>query len=156
MKKEDFEKMYGVLLVNKKDSPLMIILHFLLSIIGSDFMNGFFTTWRLPFQKKVRIGYPPSIKDPLSDGCMGIMMHELVHAEDLKKWYGPIWYILFVTIFPLPVFFSGRWFVERRAYLQDIRLGRIDLNAAIDTLWSGYGWAWPKKLMRRWFEKRLK
>jgi hypothetical protein len=56
----------------------------------------------------------------------------------------------------LPVYLSGRWFIERHAFLGDIKLGRITLDAAIETLVHKYGNPWPRGSMRRWFEARLK
>lgn len=144
--------------INKGNSPLM---RFIAFFLGDKFLTDFWTTWRLPFQEHVRIGYPSGRTDldgkatayDIADTI--IVDHELVHATQFRPWYGPWWVILFVSLFPLPVLFSGRWFVERRAYLKHIKTGYYSVDAVVDALWHRYGWCWPKPLMRRWFAKQL-
>jgi len=61
-----------------------------------------------------------------------------------------------VWLLPLPVLFSGRWFIERAAYLDGIIKYGDDVEKCVNTLWDGYLWPWPKPLMRKWFYKKLK
>jgi len=57
---------------------------------------------------------------------------------------------------PLPVLLSGRWYVEREAYLDEIRRGRKTIDRAVEQLWGfGYLYPWLPFLMRRWFTKQL-
>jgi hypothetical protein len=84
-----------------------------------------------------------------------MLRHELVHAAQFRPWYGPIWVGLLASLLPFPMYYSGRWFIERRAYLIDIRNGRVTLDAAIASLVTHYGNPWPKGAMRKWFEARL-
>lgn len=112
----------------------------------------FWTTWRHPFGVPT-IYYPSAITDPLV--YQRIIQHELVHVEQQKPWWGPWWTLLCVTVFPLPVFFSGRWFIERDAYLDDIVTGRLTLEQAVRTLHASYGRPWPQKWMRSWFKSRM-
>ncbi len=138
----------GALLVSKRNSPVM---QFLALFLGRQFMLGFWTTLRLPFQRRCRIYYPEGVTIPRWH--WQVIDHELVHVEQFKPWWGPWAMILGAVLLPLPVLFSGRWFIERRAYLRDIKDGRRTVNGVVELLWSGYGWAWPKPLMRRWFQR---
>ena len=135
--------------VAKAQSPLMRLISVFL---GDSFRARFWTTWRLPMQRYVRIGYPTTVQHPemRSEMCR----HELVHARDFARWWGP-WWMLACLVFPVPVLFSGRWFLERHAYLGDIKAGTRTIDDVVYGLWRGYGWPWPKFLMRRWFEREL-
>ncbi len=140
----------GVRFVRKdRDGPMRLLALFL----GKSFITNFWTTYRLPFQKQVTVTYPPSVCDPHQHP--GIVQHEMVHVRQFERFGAPVVMILLAGLLPLPVFFSGRWLIERRAYLDDIRVGRITLERAVDVLWSHYGFAWPKTMMRRWFRKQL-
>lgn len=138
-------------LVPKALSPLMRALAL---VLGRGFLTDFWTTWRAPFQRSVRIGYPDTVTHP--EEYAGVIVHELVHAAQFRPWWGPLWVALLAALLPLPVLFSGRWFVERHAYLLDIRDGRHSVDGAVYLLWHRYGWAWPPGLMRRWFERQLR
>jgi hypothetical protein len=139
-----------VLLIDKNRSPLMRALGL---VLGRTFMARMWTTYRLPFQRCVRITHPVGLFSPAS--CDGILEHELVHVAQFRRWWAPWLLPLFVSLLPLPVIFSGRWFVERPAYLCDIRNGRLTLEGVVQLLWSKYGAPWPRPLMRRWFERQL-
>ncbi len=117
-------------------------------------MDVWWMTYRLPFQKQVRITFSTNIQKDLAEK-MPTLLHEEVHVEQFSTWYGP-WLIPFlILLFPLPVFFSGRWFIERDAYLVDIKAGRTTVNRAVDTLWDRHGWVWPKPWMQKWFRDRV-
>jgi len=141
----------GARVINKKDSWLMR----LIGRFSPTFMRFFWTTYRLPFQKQATIACPAGIEDPLDDKHDKVIAHEMVHVKQLEPWYGPFLMLFLYFLFPLPVFFSGRWFVEREAYLVDIKNGRVGLGSAVDILWLAYFYCWPKSLMRKWFEKRV-
>jgi len=109
-------------------------------------------TYRFPLQKKVTITYPTSCIDPAESQQID---HEIMHARQFASWWGPWLIPLAVTLFPLPVFFSGRWYVERWPYWHDIVDNKLSVEQAVWKLWLRYGWCWPKCLMRRWFYKKL-
>lgn len=112
----------------------------------------FWTTYRLPFCI-ARICYPKFVNDPREH--KDTIAHEMVHVRQFQGALGPLKMLLLATVFPLPVLFSGRWLIEREAYLNDIRAGRHTIDAAVDVLWRAYGYPWPKSLMRSWFKKKL-
>jgi len=147
---KEYEQKNQVKLIPKTHSRLM---RFAALIMGQVFVDNFWTTYRLPFQKVPTITYPPRILDPLSR--TSTLEHEMIHVQDLRRPFAPIYMGLLVFIFPLPILFSGRWFVERKAYLQNIIHHGYNIEHVVDTLWHGYAWCWPRSLMRRWFEKEL-
>ncbi len=148
MTREEFEKKHDVKLISKADDVLMRIIAFF-----SPVWNDFWTTYRLPFGK-TRITYSPDTKDPMEREDM--LEHELFHVPQFKPFWGPWFWIPMATIAPLPIVFSGRWFLERHAFLNDIRKGRKTVDRAVRTLWISYMLAWPPPLMRWWFNRQLK
>lgn len=122
-------------------------------VLGKSFINDFWTTYRLPFQRHVTITYPPAVTHP--EARTDIVAHEMFHVRQFERPLAPVVMLLLAALVPLPTLFSGRWFIERRAYLHDIRTSRLTLERAVDILWSHYGYAWPKPLMRRWFKRQL-
>jgi len=115
--------------------------------------DQFFMTYRLPFQKRAIISYPDNHLNPEKSTCH---LHELVHVDQFNHWWGPWLIPLFAALLPLPVFFSGRWFIERNAYLLDILNDQETVDSATERLWKHYFMPWPKPLMRKWFTKKLK
>lgn len=83
-----------------------------------------------------------------------VMKHETVHYWQQKK-YGLLPFIAWYAVLPFPVFLSGRYFIERSAYLVDIRAGLRTVDDVVDLLWEKYAMPWPKPLMRRWFEGNI-
>lgn len=149
MNKNEFEKQHDVKVICKSESKLM-------SLIGwffPAFMTYFWTTYRLPFGKPT-ITYPTSVSDPMKS--QSVLEHELVHCKDMRSGWGLFKMFWLVWLLPMPIIFSGRWFIERHAYLHNILNHGYELERAVSILWNGYGWAWPKPLMRRWFEKAVK
>lgn len=146
----EFEQKHGVRLIPKSKSKFMWLVGL---ILGKRFMD-FWITYRLPFQKATTITYPPKTDDPMK--YKSVLEHELVHAKLLEKWYGPVLGALLVSVFPLPILFSGRWFIERSAYLCNILNHGYEVDWVIDTLWDNYLFCWPKSLMKRWFLKKIK
>lgn len=117
-------------------------------------IDKWWMVYRLPFQKRVIITYPPRVREPWATRTY---QHELYHARhQFAKWWGPWFVPLLAGLLPLPIIFSGRWFIERWAYLEDIKAGRRTVEGAVRILWKMYGKPWPKELMRRWFERKLK
>ena len=99
------------------------------------------------------IYYPAYVRDPRAHPR--IIDHELVHVHQWER-LGP-WLWASYLLLPLPfwlAWFRFRW--EREAYLPPIEQAE-DRDRAIarvvDTLWFGYGLAWPRPLMRRWFKR---
>ena len=115
-----------------------------------------YMTYRFPFQKAVRITYPKYITDINNPECVNIIKHEMIHAEIFYKWWGPPVMIFLDILFPLPVLFSGRWFIERRAYLHDIHNGYRTVDSSVDALCKYYFFPWPKSKMRSWLNNNLK
>jgi hypothetical protein len=114
-------------------------------------LDVWWLTYRLPFQKLARITFPTSMDKSLAKK-LWILKHEEVHADQFAKWWGPVVIPLLAVLLPLPVYYSGRWFIERDAYLVDIKAGHRSIKSSVDTLWNRYGYAWPKDLMTKWFE----
>lgn len=134
-----------------KDSDRFI--RFLCVLLGTRFKTDYWTTIRLPWWRLARIYYPPRTLDP--SGRDTLIAHEMHHVRQLKPWWGPWVSFILTFVAPLPVLFSGRWFLEREAYVQDIHAGHVKLDDTVDELWDGKVWCWPKPLMRRWFIARL-
>ena len=157
MKIAEFEQKHNVTLMLKKKSWHMRFVGFFL---GKNFMEHFWSTFRLPFQKKAIIVYPDSNDlsgyEEIPEWAMGILNHELIHVKDMSTGWGLFKMFWLLWLLPLPTIFSGRWYIERYAYLNDIKVGRKTVESAADTLWSGYWWCWPKSLMRKWFNKKIK
>ena len=104
------------------------------------------------------VHYPASVRDPYQHPQ--VIEHELVHVRQWERWGVLLW--ISYLFLPLPfglAWFRWRW--EREAYLIDLaaRTGREDRARAVDrvveTLWTGYGWPWPRRWMKRWFERQL-
>jgi hypothetical protein len=140
-----------VILVRKDQDWFMVILGF---ILGETFMTKWWTTYRFPFCH-ARIAFPTSLTVEKAIIQEGTLQHELIHVEQFRPWWGPPAILLLEVLFPLPFLFSGRWFVERPAYLQDIIAKRRTVDRAVDILWRGYKWPWPRSLMRAWFARKL-
>ena len=146
-RQEVFENMHNVRLIRKDK-------YWLSNIINKIFprFDNFYTTFRFPFCKAV-ITYPTTIEDPMK--YRQVLKHELVHVKQFKPWYGPLFVSLLYILFPLPVFFSGRWLIERDAYLVSIKEKEYSVAQAVYTLWYSYFYPWPRSWMTRWFEKKL-
>jgi len=134
----------------------------LVGFFSKRFMTDFWTTYRLPFQKYTTIAYPD--KDRSGKRTMlyvdairrhGILNHEIIHTILLERWYGPVLAGALAIGLPLPVLFSGRWYLERWAYLADIQRGMRTVNEAVDVLWNGYMWVWPRSWMAEWFNNNM-
>ena len=145
--KAQLEKKYRIRLVKKTDSWVMRFI----GLFSKKFRNYFWTTWRWPFQEYPVVYYPARIQN------IGLyehgLDHEKYHADFLRHWYGPPCVVLFSTILPLPMYISGRWFLERDAYLNDIIHQRRTLEMVVVELDTRYGHPWPKSWMRAWFQK---
>jgi hypothetical protein len=106
------------------------------------FMVQYTTTYRLPFMKFANVCTPSTWEQIPAWFREHIILHEQHHVRQFKPWYGP-WLVIAAQLLPLPIFFSGRWFVERRAMLDDIKRNDMDAEQAVAMLWKGYGWPWP-------------
>jgi len=138
----------------KDNSPLMRLIAFVLRPIVPRFQERFWTTIGRT------IYYPTGVYDPLSPVHTRARNHELMHVEQFRTagcgvpWIGVLVLAPLYLLLPLPVLFSGRWFMEREPWLMDIRAG-VSVERAVQVLWSSYAFPWPRFLMRRWFNKRL-
>lgn len=133
--------------VRKDRSLLMHCLGWVLRpLLGNTFMTSWWTTLGST------IYYPITVQDPAQHH---LVEHESVHAWQFRRW-GWCAMVALTLLVPLPVLFSGRWFVERRAYLVDILGGHCTIEGAVNMLWQSYAWPWPRPWMRRWFEGQIR
>lgn len=144
----EYEATHRVRILRKDQSATMRFVK--LFLWGFD---RFWTTYRLPWQKVPTICYPKDVVRPM--GHVSTLKHEQYHAEQFRPWWGPWFWIPMATIVPLPFLISGRWWLEREAYVISIKLGTFTINEASDALWFDYAWAIPRWWSRRWFKKRL-
>jgi hypothetical protein len=100
------------------------------------------------------IYYPVGTEHYMDDKWKQIRSHEGMHVAQFDR-YGVILMAIFYLIFPLPCIFTGRWFIERHPYLEDIKAKSITIDQAVFNLSSFYFWPWPQSLMKRWFQKHL-
>lgn len=153
---EDYD---GTLFVPKEQSRIMRLIDWALRVtrINTRFTH-FWTTIRWPFQKKSRIYFPPQIGErcPWDEDFAGIVAHERVHVRQWDHFGASVYWALLYTILPLPVYWSGRWWMERPAYLADLKAGRYEtVEAAAWALYHYYGRPYPLKRMEAWFRKHL-
>jgi hypothetical protein len=137
-----------VKLVRKDKDGLMRTIGF----FSKNFMSNYWTTYRLPFCQPV-ISYPTTVENP--EKYSVFLVHENAHVEQFRPWYGPFIVLFLYVLLPLPVMFSGRWFVERGPYLLDIKAGFRTPESAAATLWAGYFYPWPRSWMAKWFHDHL-
>lgn len=139
----------GVTVRSKSESKLM---RFIALFMGSAFLTRFWTTIG-----RNTIWAPTTARLSDLSPHTAIILHELVHIRQIRK-YSIIFHVSFLW-FPLPFLLAwGRWRWEREAYMETIRHGgryEDEIEWIVNTLWSNYGWCWPKKWMRRWFLKQL-
>ena len=79
----------------------------------------------------------------------------MMHANDMRTAGQLARIVVLYFALPLPIFFSGRWFVERHAYIINILAGELTPTTAADQLWRYYFWPWPRSWMSQWFEAEL-
>jgi hypothetical protein len=153
--KEAFEDTYEIRLVRKDALWVMRAVGWLLRILPSfrrgEFITTWWTTYRLPWQSRPTLAYPTRVLDPMSRAYFHTRSHELVHANDMRTFLQLVRMLFLYTLVPLPVFYSGRWIVERRAYLNDIETGVYTPTEAAEILWHNYAWPWPRQMMVDWF-----
>jgi hypothetical protein len=137
---------HGARVVAKQGSRRMRVLAALLWPINRAFMGRYWTTLGRT------VYYPTSVSDPFAHA--DILEHELVHVRQWQR-FG-LWMWLSYLLLPLPfglAWFRFRW--EREAYLVEISRAEDrerEIDRVVDALWHGYGWPWPRSLMRRWFQ----
>jgi hypothetical protein len=128
--------------------------------LGANYIDNVVMVYRWPGQSWVRVSVPQHWEtEQQSVGQVlgpDLYAHEAVHIRQFSTRWGPWVVPLLATILPLPVFFSGRWFIERRAFLVDILNGVLTVPQAVAILHSRYGMPWPRSMMRRWFLRELK
>lgn len=117
---------------------------------GRVFMERFWTTWkRVPWSAHVYILFPSRVRNPALHPAT--LVHEEYHVRQMRTTWGWVKTVLLYTVLPLPVFLSGRWLVERGAFLIDIKAGAKTVDEAVDFLHRHYLRPWPRSWMRRWF-----
>lgn len=121
------------------------------------FWPGFITNWwttiRFPFCKGV-VAYPSGI-NPMLQMYLPTREHELVHVRQQRTAWGLFSSFLLYFFVPLPFLLSGRWFIERPAYLQDILGGHKTIDYSVKVLWRSYLWVWPRSWMKAWFTAQV-
>ncbi len=143
----------NIAFVRKDKSKLMKVINFFLyySFINRHFMDRF---WTVIGSKTIY--YPTNIEVVDVDNNLSIyapiLEHELIHIQQKEKW-GILWQISYIFL-PLPILFAWfRWRWEREAYLININKYNWNIEFIADTLWSNYGWTWPKSWMTKWFKE---
>lgn len=126
----------GVQFVRKEDSWTMRALGWLL---GSWFMLDFVTTVRWPFCPP-RIYYPTSILRP-EDMPDWLLRHERHHIWQFR---GPLGWLWMALLFATP---CGRWRIERRAFLAELRTGRRGRTDAAVMFRRRYRFPFPASWM---------
>lgn len=138
------------LLCDRKTSLVRAVLEALIPSLAQMYL-----VYRLPFQQFARLSCPEGYSYLRVITDKRIMLHESHHIEQFSTWWGPWLIPLAAGLFPLPFIFSGRWFIERGAFLKsEIALGHMNVDQAAEVLWENYGKPWPKPLMRAWFRKQ--
>lgn len=140
--------------VEKSSDKYVLFVNFFMEAMGNyDFMRYSWTAYRFPFERHVTVVHPDGI-DPSETRFEGAVEHEMYHARYIETAWGLVKaYVL--SFFPLPIIFSGRWFLEREAYLINIKRGDYTIDEVVRLLWENYGYCWPRFLMRGWYLKRL-
>ncbi len=133
-----------VVVRHKNRSRLMRFLSFFL---GYHFLTRAWTT-----VGPRTIWAPSHVRLDHLDAYESILRHELVHVRQVRRWF-VLWHLSYLLL-PLPVLLAWfRWRWEREAFLVNLRAGDMGVDDIVDSLWHGYGWCWPRPLMRRWFLK---
>jgi hypothetical protein len=102
------------------------------------------------------IYYPDSVFSPIATQNAHIVRHELVHVRQWEK-YGLLGFLLLYFLFPLPILCSGRWWLEREAYMEQIKEDPfLDTAWIANALWRDYLMAYPKGAMHKWLENARK
>ncbi len=149
-----YERANDVKLVCKRDDALMRRI----GLVWGSWLTRWWTTYKLPWpwrDRRPRITYPVTVDNPFRHPVT--LQHEMVHVGQMRGrgFLGMLWMLMLALLLPLPVLFSGRWLIEREAYLVELREGRLTVQEVVRRLWRGYAMAWPPFLMRRWFKRRL-
>jgi len=126
----------GVVFVRKSDSWLMRLVG---RLVGAWFMVGFVTTLRLPFLA-CRVYYPSGYPGPRAIPDW-LLRHERHHVWQFAPWYGPM---LMAWRYATP---GGRWLVERRAMLVDVRARRRTYTEVALLFRRMYRWPYPESWM---------
>lgn len=147
MTREEFELQHRVFLRSKRHCWWARWIGF----FWPAFQYRWWTTVRFPFCRGV-IAYPIGVA-PMGDAWRHVRQHELAHVRQ-QRGLRLYWTALLYFVLPLPILFSGRWFVEREPYLREIVIGRRTVDQVVDILWKSYVYPWPRFLMRKWLQKK--
>lgn len=162
MDQASIENSYNVVVYRKSDLPLMRLVAKFLSIFpkidgrtrGEIFMTEYATTYRKPWDK-LPIFAVPDEWDLSDKRREGLWEHERVHADDMRTLWQLTKMFCLLLFFPMPIIFSGRWYIERYAKLVNMRRGELTPEKAADDLWGFYLWAWPRKMAIKWWKEQL-
>lgn len=121
---------------------------------GDLFMRSYATTYRLPCQKLPWAAHP-DLWDVVDPRFRDLWDHEGIHAKDMSTAWGLFKMFWLLWLLPLPVVISGRWYIERWVFLQDIERGPLTLEQAAEILWRDYFFAWPRSWAIRWWKAQL-
>lgn len=144
------------MLIRKDKSKLMRFLNVITwPFLRGKFLNDIWTTWGKD------IYYPCDFSDDsMASKAIYAIAHEKVHVKQFE-YLGKLGFLIWYFLLPLPFFFSGRWWLEKDAYLIDLSyymsLGYTKENAVnmiVDHLSGFYFRPWPKYLMKEWFMKQ--
>lgn len=152
MTASEFEHKHRIRFRPKAGSRLMAAAAYFL---GSPFLTDFWTTIRFPWGPAT-IYFPTKLVAPNPDRDAAVLEHELVHVAQQRSAWGLFRSTMLYFFLPLPWGLSGRWWIERPAFLLDIQAGRRTVDRAVDLLWNAYLWPWPRRWMRRWFAAQLR
>jgi hypothetical protein len=139
----------------KCDSWFMKFLNLLILPVQRKFMTNFTTVMSL-FGKKT-LYFPSRWGEYSAETQNLIIAHELIHVKQQEK-YNFLFKFLYFC-FPLPIFWTCRYYFEREAYLLNFRKHPEWLEYYVEFLTGpDYFWAgkvWPgKKRTRKWFLDR--
>lgn len=121
---------HRVVFVDKQDSFLMRFIFLFVRGVMPDFLVGFLTVIRLPFQRP-RVYLPAGKK--FEDIDWRIWWHELHHIENFAPWHGPF------TVGARYMTQEGRLKEELPAYARDVASGRLTPDQVGRLLNNKYG-----------------
>lgn len=133
-----FEKLItqGVQFIRKDDSWTMRVIGW---VVGSWFMLDYVTTVRWPLCSP-RIYYPSALPSPDLIPSW-LLRHEQHHVWQFRGFLG---WLHMILLWLTPY---GRWVIERRPHLVDIRAGRKTSARAALLIRTKYRWPYPESWM---------
>lgn len=170
-------KAAGARLVYKKDSWFWRALHYVVLVVTFGGNRKFRTSYITTIGPVIAFpdSWPPD-GAALSYSQETVILHELVHVAQFKRWgLGSAWvgilpmFCLYVLL-PLPLGFAwGRWVLEREAYLQNLQRAEkwgqksvdYEIERIVDKMTGGhYGYTlapfeFVKNYIRKWAKNKV-